>query len=257
MSLSRKGFSHLLIPLFIAVIGVIGFVGWWVTANDKPATKTVTNKSVVNQGCKYNEEYIQAPHKTSTGEFTASLTDPNDISVVTPGLGDARFTYLQISPKGLSVPVYAPADGTLITISYKHRTDLTAAEAIPDYDLSFMVSCDTVYRINHITDPIQAIAALRPQDQPLVTGGPNNVPLTAAQIKPKNYNYIVKAGQLIGTTTGTAGASNWDFGLFINQKATCPYTHFIEPIQSQWMAKLGDNTHPIPNTACKIVDNSF
>jgi hypothetical protein len=255
MQPSQKGFSHLLIPIIVVVLGVVGFVGWKVTAKNKPPI--ITTVKSVTASCKYNDEYIKAPRNTSTGAFTASLTNLGDIAVVTPGLGDSRFTYLQISPKGLRVPVYAPADGTLMVISYKHRTDLSAAEAIPDYDLSFMVSCDTIYRINHITDPIAAIVALRPSDQPLTVGGPNNVAPTEAQIRPKNFSYVVKAGQLIGTTTGTAGASNWDFGLFINQKATCPYTHFVEPIQSQWLAKLGDSTHPIAGTACNIVDNSF
>lgn len=47
-------------------------------------------------------------------------------------------------------------------------------------------------------------------------------------------------------------AHNFDFGIFVDQEATCPYEKFNEPIRTAWLVLLGDTTKPIKGTVCEV-----
>lgn len=133
---------------------------------------------------------------------------------------------------GSSIPVFAPADGKLVKISYKVRTDLPPSMSKPDYDLVFQADCHTTFVINHITDPRPDIEGTKPIAEPIQLkpgSGVNDkdtIPIS---------EIMVKAGEQIGTTTGTPAARNFDFGVFTDNEAICPYEKFNEPIRYSWL----------------------
>lgn len=169
--------------------------------------------------------------------FQTPITTISNISRITPGsgTGDARYTYLWIK-NGSRIPIFAPADGTLIKITYKVRTDLPSSMSEPDYDLAFQADCHTTYVINHITDPREDIAAVKPISEPIKLQPGSGV--NDNDTKPTQA-IQVKAGEQIGTTAGTPAAHNFDFGMFVDNQATCPYEKFSEPIRSSWLGLFG------------------
>lgn len=268
----KKGFAPIIFLLLIVGVGILGGAYFFKSSqnnstNSKPTTSNSTyqqtgekpdNNSTAPKKitCSVAGQNVEIARESSDGAFTASITDIDKISVISPGklVGDARLTYLWIKDKQ-RVPVFAPADGTLIHINYKTRVDLPPGMSKPDYDLLFLVDCKTMYRLNHITDPNPEIAALKPIAEPLQLGKGHAAP-SDKDTTPK-VNIIVKAGQQIGTTTGTPAAQNFDFGLFIDQVSVCPYEKFNEPIRSAWLTLLGDTTKPIKGTPCEVSGDTY
>lgn len=132
------------------------------------------------------------------------LTDVNRIMSVWPPtfknnenmIQDRAF--LNIQGPDYRVPVYAPADSDLIQGVYK------SAKGALDYDLKFQVSCEYWYFINHITEPVDKIRNALPNT-------PVNNTRDTTNINPPMH---FKAGELLGYTTGTPLAHNWDFAVF-------------------------------------------
>lgn len=265
MRYRQGGLTHVLILLIFVVLAVSGLFAYRVTHH------STTSQSSSNEATKVNDQVIipadgkkntcsvlgsnvEAPRASAKGAFTSGITDINTIAAISSGkqVGDPRVTYLWIKDKK-RIPVYAPADGTLIKIEYKNRADLPPSMSMPDYDLTFLVDCRTMYSINHITDPIPELSELKVGSEPqqVVPGHP----APSEMSKPK-ANLTVKAGQQLGTTTGTPAAHNWDFGLFVDNMAKCPYEEFAEPIRAAWLALMGDSTKPIPGTKCEVSGNS-
>lgn len=213
--------------------------------------QTSDNSSENNKNtCSTDYGMIEVPLASGKGAFTAAVTNSNAIKVISPGklVGDSRFTYLWIK-NAQRVPIFAPADGVLVQIFYKTRSDLSSDLSKPDYDLVFFVDCHTMYRINHITDPIEEIASQKPISQPLELKPGSG--FNDRDTMPKQH-IMVKAGQQIGTTTGTPAAHNFDFGVFIDKQAVCPYDQFIQPIRSEFLSLLGNTSYPIAGTACDV-----
>ena len=241
---SQKGFANILVGFI--VVGVI-IVGIFIV-NSKRAHQNqnsqVQNPSVQTSNspiaakknnCLVGSVMVEVSRESAEKAFTNALTDIKMIDHISPGsqVGDKRFTYLWIK-SNQKVPVFAPADGTLIKISYKTRVDVGPGMSSPDYDLTFLVDCHTMYRINHITDPNPEIAALKPNAEPLQLG--KGLAAPSEQDTKPSKNIMVKAGDQIGTTTGTPAAHNWDFGVFIDQTSTCPYEKYSEPLRTNWLA---------------------
>lgn len=204
--------------------------------------------------CPFGSVMVTPARASAAGAFTSAITSIGSIAVISPGklVGDSRFTYLW-NKDGQRVPVFAPADGTLVKISYKTRADVAPGMSTPDYDLVFLVDCHTLYRINHITDPTSEIANLKPIREPLQIGNGYPAP-SEAQTTPIKYS-MVKAGQQIGTTVGTPAAHNWDFGIFVDHMAVCPYEQFPEPIRSAWLALFGNakiDMKPMADVMCDV-----
>lgn len=132
--------------------------------------------------------------------FPNDFTDVNLISSVEPTIitpGNSRHrAWLNI--KSGKVPVYAPVDSELVNGVYKN------ARGALDYDLHFQVSCEIWYLINHVTEPVDKVKDLFP-----------DTPQTDTRINPPFKNPVkFKAGELLGYTTGTPLAHNFDFGVF-------------------------------------------
>jgi hypothetical protein len=200
---------------------------------------------------------ITPPHASSAGTFTAAPFRATDLNLITTGkeTNDPRFSYQWIKgAPGTKVPIFAPADGTLVRIRYKERNPPEFDSE--DFDLFFQVSCDTVVRFNHITDPrpdIKATYQFPGQPSVDIKGGTGKE-FNERQI-PSTY-IKVKAGEQVGMTSGTPTAHDFDFQIAIGGKTVCPFEPLSEPNRSTLLNMLGPkaaspNGPPQPGYPCE------
>jgi hypothetical protein len=139
------------------------------------------------------------------------------------------------------VPVYAVADSFVNAIAY--YTEGTVSE----YLIFFDVTCEISFKFDHIAELAPRLLAVAPQ-----------TPSQGSHTSPVDL-LPMKAGELIGYTSGAGGIGPWDFGAydltFTNQFANqdryvkggmtqtlhtvCPYEYFGEPLRSEMLAKIG------------------
>jgi hypothetical protein len=226
------------------------------TTSTTPTTTTTTANStldpVFHTPCTNNPDPV----------FTANLSDPNYINFIQPmGLGQVgprfrTFLWINTATAPAEIPIYAPVDSSLVDGVYVSKNGLV------DYDLHFVVSCQVWYLINHISDPIAAIR----QDLPATP----QVGSTAVNGPTVTKILHFKAGDLLGYTTGTTNAHNFDFGVFNSSQdngfanqarykiadsqdkyltAVCPYDYFTPDQKAVWYSKFGE-TGPVANATC-------
>ena len=181
---------------------------------------------------------------SSTDLFTDAPFNASDLSLITNGdeTNDRRFSYQWIRD-GRRAPLFAPADGVLVRI--RHKAANLPDFPSDDYDLFFLVACDpdnpvardTLVCFNHVTDPRPDIKSAyafgplpAPSFNPFEEHEERQVPTT---------NIQVRAGELLGTTTGTPFAHNFDFMISVNNVATCPFVVLSEPYRSTLLGLLG------------------
>lgn len=213
--MSQKGFSLIFIIIFLA-IGIIA--GIFFVAKD-------TSKKEINQTFESYDHGDENPYFSGVPcvsnpkvEFTNDFTEVDKIksvepTIITPGNSRHR-AWLNISAG--KVAVYAPVDSELVNGVYKN------ARGALDYDLHFQVSCEIWYLINHVTEPVDKIKKAFPKTPQTDTR--TNAPLKEP-VK-------VKAGELLGYTTGTPLAHNFDFGVF-------DLNHFNEDLPADEGSKYG------------------
>ena len=129
----QGGFAHILIILAVIVLAVFWLVVYKVSNGQsnkvaKSEGQTVTSDTTQKTTCSISGGSIEAPRVSAAGAFTSAITDINTITSISSGkqVGDPRVTYLWIKDKQ-RIPVFAPADGTLIKIEYKKPADLPAS----------------------------------------------------------------------------------------------------------------------------------
>ena len=153
------------------------------------------------------------------------------------------------SGQGYEVPVYAPVDSSLIGITFylasMHDEQGTRVD-VEQYSLSFQVSCEVSYDFDHLWRLSENIA-------PLAAPTPSRTTRNAAVLT----SLQLKAGDLIGYTTGTIVAHNWDF-VFANSSksisavnlerygntedmrgllhADCLYDYFVGDLRAKYYA---------------------
>jgi hypothetical protein len=165
---------------------------------------------------------------------------------------DARFAYVWVKAPYAKIPLYAPADGVLTTIRH-----LTASKVFPsdDFQLVFNLSttCDDHWGFNHVTDPRADIrAAYSFGDKCSSCFDDNGKPTARYEEYEKPGTAIkVKAGELIGYTSGTPFAHNFDHYIKISDYV-CPMSVLAEPHKSTLLAMLGPRSSlvPQPGYAC-------
>jgi len=213
----------------------------WVAA--KPSTTSAPKAGT--SGCGAN----------SAGLFTASPFKSSDISRITNGNegNDPRFAYVWVKEPYTKIPLHAPADGVLTAIRH-----LTATKFFPsdDFQLVFNLSttCGDYWRFNHVTDPRADIrAAYSYGDKCSSCFDDNGNPTARYEEYEKPGTAVkVKAGELIGYTSGTPFAHNFDFAIQISDKTVCPMSVLAEPHKSSLLAMLGPTSSlvPQPGYAC-------
>lgn len=174
--------------------------------------------------------------------FTNHITDMSKVSYVVPpptiGSGPSLKSHSYIGTHGAKVPVYAPVAMTLKSGSHYVGGP---------YMFDFMASCEVTVRFGHITDPMDSIKRLLPAK-------PNSDSRTQ-ELPPVGF----AAGDIIGYTTGTDAAGNWDFGVYnsstsnryasdpkwnnsaIYTTAICPFDYFTPGLKKDYAAKFNSN----------------
>jgi len=149
--------------------------------------------------------------------FTSDITDVWRISQITPpgnissDGGVTSHSYIDIADEK-QVPVYAPVDMRLGNGAFYIENGLLG------YILWFQVSCEVTIKLDHIAEPVDAIKIAFP-----------SVPQsgTSDNILNEDGNAVFKAGDLIGHTSGTSQAHNWDFGVYNTSIFPNPVTNGI------------------------------
>ncbi len=157
-------------------------------------------------------QVVMTPNPTPTPNcintnptLIADITDFYKIRKITaPGSPSSE------GPKGHSfiwteyqrVPLYVPLDAVLDAGSYgKDKPDSPA-----QYLLTFDVKghCNFKFRFDHVDEPIESVR----QNMPAIPS------VSDSRTNPVANRIEFKAGELIGYTSGTMQAGNWDFGLY-------------------------------------------
>ncbi len=215
------------------------------SSGTQPTSSTTSAPKAGTSGCGAN----------SAGLFTASPFKSSDISRITNGNegNDPRFAYVWVKEPYTKIPLHAPADGVLTAIRH-----LTATKFFPsdDFQLVFNLSttCGDYWRFNHVTDPRADIrAAYSYGDKCSSCFDDNGNPTARYEEYEKPGTAIkVKAGELIGYTSGTPSAHDFDFAIQISDKTVCPMSVLAEPHKSSLLAMLGPTSSlvPQPGYAC-------
>lgn len=244
--------------IFSGVVGMVGEFPMYLayrevgssdfTYTSNPGLISFTNElaPTQSQACSaYGNRSVSVGYTSSLGVFTRTPFHAADLSIVSNGedTNDARFSYQWIKNQGELIDIFAPADGVLVRI--RHKVENLPDFASDDFDLFFLVACDpdqpalrdTIVRFNHITDPRPDIKAAyafgelgAPTFNPYDQHEERQVPLT---------NIAVKAGDYIGSTSGTPFARNFDFMIAIDQVSVCPFSVLEEPHRSMLLNLLG------------------
>lgn len=196
--------------------------------------------------CKsYGDRVVPVWHTSAAGIFTHAPFAASDLSIITNGeeTNDPRFSYQWIKRQGEQINIYAPADGVLIRLRHKAR-NLPEFDS-DDYDLPFLVACDpdkpdsqSIVRFNHITNPRPDIKAAFAFGE---LGAPLFKPVFAEHEERQvpTSNIVVRAGDYLGSTSGTPVARNFDFSISINNATVCPFSVLAEPHRTQLLNLLG------------------
>ncbi len=258
--LKQKGFAQILfliVTIVIVAAGAFLYTSYSQTSFQQ-TSDLKTNPYNSSEAKISSSAYLGVPCQSNPSpKFIHDFTDVNLIQKVTPPsliaskAQDRAFLWID-TVKIDKVPIYAPVDADLIRGVYKISKNI---ETI-DYDLHFQVSCEVWFFINHISAPTDKIKSLFPSQPATAT---NNL----TSVSPPLH---FKAGELIGYTTGTAQAHNFDFAVFdLNTKTKlvgelkshdtrfnnfiCPFDVLPESLKSSYYQKLIPDL--IPESNCK------
>jgi hypothetical protein len=190
--------------------------------------------------------------------FTHAPFNAADVAIITNGeeTNDARFAYIWLKNPTTPMAIYAPADGVLVKIRHKTKNAVFNSD---DYDLFFdlSASCADYFRFNHITAPRTDIkAAYQFGDKCSACFDDNGNPSGSYEEREvPAVKIAVKAGDLLGYTSGTPNAHDWDFAIQISDKTVCPFSVLAEPYKTTLLNLLGPKSAtpsgpPIPGYAC-------
>lgn len=249
--------SKKVLLIFLIAILFLGIIGGVLLINKDRPVDTSSNYSgssgneKSHQGFKGNPYLGTSCVSNPKVQFTHDFTEGDKIASVEPTIitpGNSRHrAWLNISSG--KVAVYAPVDSELVNGVYKN------ARGALDYDLHFQVSCEIWYLINHVTEPVDKIKKVFPTTPQTDTreGPPFKEPIK------------FKAGELLGYTTGTPLARNFDFGVFdlnnfneglpgdggskYGKEANfiCPFDVLPENIKANYYKKIISQEKPFTN----------
>ena len=203
------------------------------STQSSPPASTPTPTDDSSSSCQSNTNPSFTAHVTDLSKVTSIAIPPRIIG------GDLK-AHSYINSEHQRVPVYAPAAMKMIGgVHLSHGDDPS------DYGMDWQISCEVKIRIGHITEPVQAIKDL--------LGAPVADSRNGKFFNPPTLS--VAAGELIGYTTGTAAAGNWDFGVYnsstsnryasdpdwnwstIYTTAVCPYNYYSSGFKSSYTSK--------------------
>ena len=185
----QKGFAAVALMILLVVL-VIGIAGYFYI-NKQSGPKHTQNTSSEAHDC-------QDPPK-----FTHHFTDSDQITSIIPPVFQNRhgtMPTMLINING-KVPLYMPTDGKVTEGSYYLE------EGTEFYMWDVDVGCGVTIVFDHITEPIDEIKRLFPES-------PNN----HSRTEPFEKDLQMQAGELVGHTTGSTNAHNWNFAVYSNSE---------------------------------------
>ncbi len=215
------------VVFLLVVVGIIGFMFF--------KKESLTKKT---------QDPISDCNSNPNPRFTHNFTDVSAIDSLIPPIYSSgtgvKHTVL-VNTIG-RVPLYMPATGDLFQGSYYD------SEGMGHYLLDFQITCEVVVSFDHVAEPVEKIRALLPS-------------------KPKNDSRTdffepkvkFRAGELIGYTSGTKNAKNWNFGVYNNTvqnylsgdsevkqfpkytTAICPFEYYSKEMKNPYYALLSDS----------------
>ena len=210
--------------------------------NISEKTKKQESSNVEQKNSLLVEKNVSKCTSNPSPTFTSHITDMSKVDYVVPpptiesGINLKPHGY--IGTNGANVPLYAPVAMTLKDGAYYTNGP---------YLLDFQVSCEVTVRFGHMTNPVDSIKKLFPNE-------PESDSRTH-ELSPVSF----AAGEIIGYTTGTSGtnaAGNWDFGVFnssvsnryandpawnnhlTNTTAVCPFDYFTSNLKVAYTSKF-------------------
>jgi hypothetical protein len=167
------------------------------------------------------------------------------------------YTFPEQSLAGQHLPLYAPTGMTLVGAAYYQLPGSTYA---PEYSLEFDAGCGITVNLYHVKEVSSRLAADIPP-APLPSSATNTVPKLKVTAGEQIGAYIPGGsdGVSFDFWVDDAGVTNAfitpaRFGHTNYLHAVCPYSFYVEPLQSIWLAKLGSASgSPVPGTACGTV----
>ncbi|MBI2640500.1 MAG: hypothetical protein HYW91_01280 [Candidatus Sungbacteria bacterium] len=273
--MNKQGFSQIILLGIVAVIVLAGAGGFLLFPEKKPSSseneKTAQQKESLSpqsqspktQSVPFASSQTQSQNPLSESlargadtlsstrqpqskcesnpapVFANDITDMSKVNYIGPpptmGAGPSLKTHSYIGTDHARVPVYAPAQMTLESGSHNVGGP---------YMMEFLASCEVRVRFGHITEPVEAIKKLLPVEPKQDSRTQELAPIVFA------------AGDLVGYTTGTDVAGNWDFGVYNstarnryaddpnwNNSATyttavCPFDYFTPGLKSVYFSKF-------------------
>lgn len=194
---------------------------------------------------------------TTSALFTAHIFELDKIDRIYP-LGNLNGGYDEST--GLTVPlawikssviseggkvaIYAPTDMDMQYYAY-YQFDTDPAE----WALTFTINSNLTLRLDHVSEVTQEIM-----------DGTTSTPVESSAGLPPTTALSFTAGELLGYTTGTYQANNWNVmlydsahtNIFVNQEryevdsvgeflrtAVCPWDQYDDEMKAEYYAKLG------------------
>ncbi len=232
---NRSGFAVIEVVIVIVILAAIGFV-FVKVAHKKSTPSAATHASQASQksqaklapGEAGDDSAVVAgtckddPHAT----FTHDFSEPSKLKLIEPpvidggNIRDRSWPAIDTS-KADKVAIYAPANVKLTSGIYKIAHE---GASTYDYDLWFELSCQRWFFINHITDPVAKVRKLFPSTPNVPKSG--SATADRMQVSPP---VSFTSGELIGYTSGTQDAHNFDLGVFDqNHMNTLPSSFTVQ-----------------------------
>ncbi len=174
----------LVVVIVVIVIGAIIFSSKSQTVQNNAQSLTAFN---TNDNC-------ATPIK-----FTHHITDLTTIDSIIPPVfrnsrGTMPTTLINITGK---VPLYMPTSGKLTQGSYHNE------QGAQFYMWEVDIGCGTTIVFDHVTEPVEKIRKLFP-----------NTPRDDSRTDSFGIPLKMDAGELVGYTTGSVNAHNWNFAVY-------------------------------------------
>lgn len=212
----QHGFSHILIPLIVIVLAVIGFVGWRVLSRKDAASGANGAAKAQDDRVIWTYHNKWKPSKTPPACHTPILDNsPVDIKMVTAILypGQTRGQYKAhggfhfSNNKTNNVTVTMPIDGYITGATRYYQTNDNGVDEL-QYLVTFVNDCGISIKFDHLytlSPEVQAIMDKQPAAKLNDTSG---MPLTNGA--------LFKKGAVIATAIGFKSNMNvgMDFGVY-------------------------------------------
>lgn len=226
----QRGAAALVLLVAILLAAILGIIIYSISTSSESADTSKITKNT-------SRDIDNKSKCTKSIEFSHHFIDiPSIDSIIPPIWRNQRHTItsalLNISGR---VPVYMPISGKINQGSYYLE------EGAEFYLWDTEADCGITLRFDHITEPVDKIKALFPDT-------PKNDTRTDFFDSPLE----MQAGELVGHTTGTVNAKNWNFGVYQEDEknslwkgeeaqgfvpeytAVCPFGYYNESMAKEY-----------------------